>query len=100
MHITGTSNLFPGHVARAYGVAPNGAARATSAVNKLASCEPGRATSAVRSLVAGHVDGPVAFEGVSVPRPAGGVHHMYTRAADKIEAATGVHVGRILDVKG
>ena len=59
------------------------------------------------SMVAGQVDSPVGqgagFEAPSSPTarptaPAG--YAMYTRAADRVEVATGLSVGRTLDARG
>lgn len=77
------------------------------------------ATPAIEQLVAGQVDSPVARgEGFDEPgfsrqaaRPAvagpvgrpvtaNGAYPMYTRSADRIEAATSVAVGRSLDTRG
>jgi hypothetical protein len=98
MRITGSGNLIPPHVARAYGV-PNAKPFALPAATAPAS-PAAPATSPAQSLVAGQVRGPIEFDGTSVPRPAAGVFHMYTRAADKIEAATAIQIGRTLDIKG
>jgi hypothetical protein len=55
-------------------------------------------------LIAGRVPGGVEF---NTPRTAGPtslvpatVLPLYTRAADRVEAAIGVHVGRTIDVRG
>jgi hypothetical protein len=107
MRITGSGNLIPPHVARAYGVPnakPFALPAATASVSPAAPAtsldQASTAKPATQSLVAGQVRGPIEFDGTSVPRPAAGVFHMYTRAADKIEAATAVQIGRTLDIKG
>ena len=109
MRITGSGNLFPPHVARAYAapaVRPSGAPAATDAASPLGRVGPATdaraadASKGAQSLVAGHVTGPITFDGVSVPNPSRGVYHLYTRAADKIEAATAVQIGRAVDIKG
>ncbi len=108
MRITGSGNLPP-NIARAYGVPgakPVAQPFATAALGAAGHSAPVSPTSGVnpaagaRSLVAGQAPGPITFDGISVPRPTQGVFHMYTRAADKIEAATAVQIGRTLDIKG
>lgn len=103
MRIDGTGNLIPSHIARAYGVTPNRAVAPRALAHPAISTQqPPRSesASAAQSLIAGRVPGPVAFDGVSVPRPDANVFHLYTRAADKIEAATAVQIGRTIDIKG
>jgi hypothetical protein len=112
MRIAGSGNLFPTNVARAYGLpgvrpataaAPSLAPDAASPLGRVAPAGQSRAADALKgaqALIAGHVAGPITFDGVSVPNPTQGVYHLYTRAADKIEAATAVQIGRNLDIKG
>jgi hypothetical protein len=53
----------------------------------------------IRRLIGGRVAQPVHFDGNSVPRDATTLP-LYTRAADRIEAAVGVNLGRAIDVSG
>ncbi|MBG81138.1 MAG: hypothetical protein CMJ39_10600 [Phycisphaerae bacterium] len=58
-------------------------------------------TSAVQSLVAGRVPGGMDFDAASViPNRPTNAFQLYTRVADRIEAATGVELGRVIDLKG
>jgi hypothetical protein len=124
MRINGSGNLLPPNIARAYGVQGAAAARpaaqavAPTASGALAQISPASPSinagpinaglgvntapgaTGPQALVAGQVPGPITFDGVSVPRSGAGGFHMYTRAADKIEAAIAVQVGRTLDIKG
>lgn len=62
------------------------------------STQPGRL---IDKLIAGQVNQSVDFDIASTPaNPAGNALPLYTRAADKIEAATGVLLGRSLDIRG
>lgn len=97
MHIPPTNFQLPMHIAQAYGM------RASSAVpqNRAAGKESAGATG---QLVAGSVSEPVNFEATptahdaaAIPAP---VFQMYTRAADRIEAATAIQIGRSIDVTG
>jgi hypothetical protein len=93
MRITGAS--LPFSIAKAYGVKPAGPSAPVS---------PPAAPLAARSsqaaaLVAGTVSTPVNFE-IAARIPGQGVLPMYTRAADKVEAAVAVQVGRKLDITG
>lgn len=53
----------------------------------------------VAKLLAGLVPGGIDFSG-DTPRPTVDAIPMYRHPADKNAAATGVHAGRVLDVKG
>ena len=106
MRIGGT---LPPHIAQAYGIrssAPAARARSGEAASPVARIEPRdtyepSATSGAHRLVAGKVDRPLEFDGANVaPVRSADVLPLYTRAADKIEAAVGVHLGRSLDVNG
>ena len=83
---------IPIHVARAYGVKPPAAP--IPAVPAAAA----RPAEGVSSLVAGRVARPVDF--AAEPAPPGHAYQLYTRAADKIEAAVAVTIGRAIDVTG
>lgn len=107
MRIDGT-NSFNGsiapHIARAYGLP---AARPALSITSAQPAVPAAQTESIhklpapaQSLVAGRVNGPIEFDGVSVPRTNPAALSLYTRAADRIEAATAVHIGRTIDVKG
>jgi hypothetical protein len=105
MRIDGAGNFISPHIARAYSVAtaravalPQGAS--TAPIGAISPASTPNAIAGPTALVAGRVPGAVRFDGVSVPRPDMSVLNMYTRAADKIEAATAVHIGRTIDVKG
>lgn len=112
MRTSGAGNLIPPHIARAYGVPPARSVAQPASTQPSARCNavqgPSATTSpsaiqpgcAAQSLVAGRAPGPITFDGVSIPRTNPGVLHLYTRAADKIEAATAVQIGRTLDIRG
>lgn len=109
MRITGSTNSLPLNIAKAYGVKPSAAATPTDNTSPIASIAPARKPerfqpgSAANQLVAGKVSQPVNFEGPSAPRSpvnAAPVLPMYTRAADKMEAAVAVQIGRSLDMTG
>jgi hypothetical protein len=100
------SSSFPIHIARAYGVAPAmraapiakaGAAATIQRAERAAAQETGEN---VRQLVAGQVSGPVDFASASTPISPAGPYQLYTRAADKIEAAVAVRTGQAIDLKG
>lgn len=102
------SGSIPMHVARAYGVAPSpGPGPGSGPVAPTAPAGGARAIDAradepasdrLRALIGGTVRGPVDFTTASPARS--GAFQMYTRAADKIEAAVDVQLGRAIDVKG
>jgi hypothetical protein len=111
MRITGTGNLIPSHVARAYGLPQSRPIARPASTQPIAACAPAQGASATpssaiggsraaESLIAGRAPGPITFDGVSIPRTNPGVLQLYTRAADKIEAATAVQIGRTLDITG
>lgn len=80
----------PFHLARAYAARP--AAEAPAA--------PARSESLGR-LVAGVVPGGVSFDAAGSPSPtAAAALPFYTHPADRNAAATGVTLGRVLDVNG
>jgi len=100
------SSSIPIHVARAYGVTPTRQAALPAKTNAI---EPVRQNDGVqthqpgeniRQLLAGNVSGPVDFASASTPTSPAGPYQLYTRAADKIEAAVAVRIGRAIDVKG
>ncbi len=94
-------NGIPSHVARAYGVAQPGRARAVPPMSPPAASVPARraqSNAPPEDLIAGIVRQPVEFETPTAPSPTlGSSFPLYTRAADKVEAAVGVQVGRVID---
>lgn len=109
MRITGCTNSLPSNIAKAYGVKPSAAAKPTDNTSPIASIAPARRPGAFQSdstanpLVAAKVSQPVSFEGAAAPRLTTNTAPalpMYTRAADKMEAAVAVQIGRTLDVTG
>jgi hypothetical protein len=113
MRITpGGSTPLPLNIAKAYGVKPTPIARpagqpvvsrnddpqsSTVASIAPAAVDAYQRSSGISQLVAGTVNQPVNFDGAAA---SDGSLRMYTRAADRIEAALGVQLGRSLDVKG
>lgn len=87
MRITGSNGCnLPRHVSQAYGMKP--AARPEAAAQR---------------LVAGTVTQPPAFDGPAIANRINlmnGALQLYTRAADKIEAAVAVQLGRAIDLRG
>ncbi|MCP3903292.1 MAG: hypothetical protein GY715_06615 [Planctomycetes bacterium] len=89
------------HIARAYGVTPTARPQAPAAPAEPSA--PG-APSKIDRLVAGTVN-VSASPPPSVPDVVGGAagqgpFQLYTRAADRIEAAVAVQIGRSIDVRG
>ena len=76
-------SALPMHITRAYGVGPTAPAAKPRA----------------SSLVAARVDKPVDFKAAPVQSPSN-VLQLYNRAADRVEAAVAIQVGRELDVTG
>ena len=97
---------IPLHVARAYGLmpaarsAPLKAAAPVEQPKAAAPAEASRPPDGVQKLIAGHVPGAVDFASASTPTSPAGAYQLYTRAADKIEAAVAVQIGRAVDIKG
>lgn len=99
---------FPTHVARAYGLAPATKAQPThklslsSQVNAASQARNAQPSANVNQLIAATVSQPIDFNNTATPGivPVNEALPLYTRAADRIEAATGVQVGRQLDVTG
>ena len=107
MEIRGTNSLSF-QMAKAYGV---NAARQPASIKNIA--EPFRpqhpdsfeASSSAKTLVAARVSQPVNFEAAAADVSRSGpaathVLQMYTRAADRIEAAVAVQIGRSIDLRG
>jgi hypothetical protein len=101
---------LPMQIARAYGVTatrPASGARPAEqtspvrAVRSVDAYEPTGRTTSISQLLAGKVSQAVDFDTSTLPRPGPAEpFQLYTRAADKIEAAVAVQVGRALDVRG
>lgn len=100
---------IPFHVAQAYGVKRPTAPSVISptqppvspSVEGVDASSGVKPSESLKQLIAGKVAQGVDFDSASTPaRPSGPVLQLYNRAADKIEAATGVHLGRSLDLKG
>jgi hypothetical protein len=96
MRITPTSMFPPMHIARAYGV--------SHAARPSFSSAAAPSSQSAQGLVAGNVTEPVNFDATPAARSSSalspGVFQMYTRAADRIEAAVAIQIGRTIDVKG
>ena len=100
---------LPMHIAQAYGisrVAPLRGPRPTvpsQPVHRTHSAQNAARPGAIGAerLVAGRVAGQIEFNGSSTRDPNNtGSLQLYTRAADKLEAAIGVHLGRAIDLRG
>lgn len=99
---------FPTHVARAYGLSPATKAQPSHKLSLssqvgAASPTPGAQPSAnISTLIAAKVSQPIDFNNTATPGivPVNEALPLYTRAADRIEAATGVKLGHELDVTG
>ena len=92
---------LPMNIARAYGLVPTQPISRPTPVGPrplAPSVVPPRQRADVASITAGAVAGPVDFSPSA--SPAGPGFQLYTRAADKVEAAVAVHVGSTLDVRG
>ena len=88
---------------------PAGRVTAQPAVRQLGAVAPSAVpspmnvapASGVQSLVAGRVPGGMDFDAASmIPNRPTNAFQLYTRVADRIEAATGVERGRVIDLKG
>ncbi|MCH8343531.1 MAG: hypothetical protein IH983_06050 [Planctomycetes bacterium] len=97
----------PAQLVELYGIKPSGLARpdqsaATHRPHEAGGrAEPPRLDRTVARLVAGVVRGPIAFGPQPQPgTPVGATLPLYKRAADKVEAAVAVHLGRMIDVVG
>ncbi len=95
---------LPMHIARAYGVPAKSRPQppvSTGVIGTIAP-KPAAHVSKASQLVAAKVNQPIDFERTalpSTPNPAG-AYQLYTRAADRIEAAVGIETGRQIDVRG
>jgi hypothetical protein len=103
MRITGS---IPNHIARAYGITPKppattiGRTAPVTSPQPTSSIAPAPATERIQNLIGARVSGGIDFAAASTPTRPGGAYQLYTRAADKIEAATAIQIGRSLDVTG
>lgn len=95
------------HASRAYAPAVMDGSKAVAvqaavSADTLAKITPAK-PSPLNALVAGRAAGGVSFE-TSAPRAASSqlpaAFSLYTRAADKVEAAVAVQMGRTVDVRG
>ena len=83
------------------GAAPAQRVEAAAPTEPLARIERTAAPGKVHQLIAGAVPGAVTFDGSFTPIPSQSPSlKLYTRAADTIEAATGIQLGRTIDVRG
>ena len=80
-------SALPMHIARAYAIKPTAPVQSTPQTREAS------------NLVAGRVAGTVDFDATQT-RERSDVLQLYNRAADRVEAAVAVQVGRALDVKG
>jgi hypothetical protein len=74
------------------------AARRSDSVEITSARIPEESARRISQLVAGSVDSPVSFEGSTPGAP--GSLQLYRHPADRNAAATGVTVGRRIDVQG
>jgi len=101
MRINGS---IPIHIARAYGLPPTknvAPVRPSDPIEKTGRADAPptqRGPGNIEKLVAGKVPGAVDFASASTPTSPAGAYQLYTRAADKIEAAVAVQLGRNIDV--
>ena len=103
MRITGS---IPIHIARAYNIVQARPAAPVQQTHQIAQSQRAEKVDAykpsesVQQLIAGNVSGPVDFISASTPTSQAGAYQLYTRAADKIEAATAVQIGQSIDITG
>ena len=97
-----TTPPLPMNIARAYGLAPTQPLTRPTPVQARPPAPsivpPPAARTDVATIAAGKVAGPVDF--APSASPANGGFQMYTRAADKVEAAVAVTLGSTLDIRG
>ena len=106
MQINGINGSFPIHAYKAYGVTPGTPATSqpaapTAPITNSQRPDAYEPTSAVSQLVAGRVSQPINFDSNLNSAPQAGpaqVLQLYTRAADKVEAAVSVQIGKSIDV--
>jgi hypothetical protein len=84
---------LPINIARAYNLPRN-----AGQVGPVAQPAPAKG---IDTLVAGKTNQPMSFDASPAkPISGGATLQLYTRAADRIEAATGIAIGKSLDVTG
>lgn len=103
------SGSIPIVAARAYGIPravpsmdraqPSSGSSLVGQQLTLASLPTAARPRSLSDLVAATVNQPMTFDGAATPTTDGTLQ-LYTRAADKIEAAIAVNVGRAIDVTG
>lgn len=93
----------PSLVFRAYGVSPPAQPKPAAMVQPTPRADPSAESaprvSAAARLIGAVVPGRVDFSG-DTPAPVGSALPMYRHPADRNAAATGIHAGRLIDVKG
>jgi hypothetical protein len=89
---------IPFHVAKAYGLVKSPQVRAVQMSQRLDASGRQGANDATRRLVAAVVPGGIDFSGDHA-MPSGASLPMYTNPADRNAAATGVQIGRVLDIQ-
>jgi hypothetical protein len=99
------TNAYSPQIARAYGVGMKiTPAPPTGSAGQISSPDAATQARDSHTLVAGKVSQQPAFDSVSLTQPPSlspsGAFQMYTRAADKIEAAVAVQIGRTIDTRG
>jgi len=95
MQMSGIGGSLPINIARAYGL---GNTSRPAPAQPPAQVKP---APTINQLIAGKTNQPVDFDAPAVmPASKSGSLQLYTRAADQIEAAVGIALGKSLDVKG
>jgi hypothetical protein len=97
--VPGAAPTMPYRVARAYGARPAALAAPAEQASASAPASPLRSPNVDR-LVAGIAPGGIDFETPAGPAPSVERLAMYRHPADRNAAATGVSVGRLLDLEG
>ena len=75
-------------------------------VSEIKSLHQAQRPSSINKLIGGTVSQPISFDGASSDTTTaatsnlGGPLQLYNRAADKVEAATRLGIGRAIDIKG
>jgi len=108
MRVDGTNHLAAVQAARAYGMRVQAGRRETTVASIAPTATPARAadTTAIQSKIAGLVAARVSGRTATNSSHTSAVPaneaplQMYRRAADRIEAATAIEVGRMIDVTG
>jgi hypothetical protein len=92
---------LPFHIATAYGLRPAGRAPSLRVADSAQAVQGSAPAARIDQLIAGRTRQPVDFSAVPAARSTSGGAplQLYTRAADRVEAAVGVHLGRGIDVR-